>query len=132
MSCSLWTKNLQDEEPQVWRELGTAWDAKFGLAPGGRSTWDDQRYGFLLLGGFYCDGGVHATVQSMVNPTTQTVSMRIWPGLPPDLAISCECYLLGNWEEQWLKDCLSRYAALIDPLEKLHEVRVWMNSEGLR
>ena len=35
-------KNLQDGEPRVWRELNVAWDAKFGLAPGGRPTWDDK------------------------------------------------------------------------------------------
>ena len=103
------------------------------MAPGGggQPTWDDQRYGSLLLGGFCCDGGVNATVQSMVD-STQTVSMCIWPRLPLDLAISCECDLLGYWEEQWLKDCVSRYDALIDSLEKLHVVRTWMNWEGPR
>ena len=64
--------------------------------------------------------------------STQTVSMCIWPRLPLDLAISCECDLLGYWEEQWLKDCVSRYDALIDSLEKLHVVRTWMNWEGPR
>ena len=105
---------------------------KIRLGPGGgRPTWDEQRCGSLLLGGFYGYGGVNATVQSMLVPT-QTVSMRIWPGLPLDLAISGKCALLGCWEEQWLKDssCLSRYEAPIDALEKLHEVRTWMNSKG--
>ena len=67
----------------------------------------------------------------MVDPT-QTGSLRIWPGLPLDLAFSGECDLLGYWEEQWLKDCLSQYEQPIHSLEKLHEVRAWMNSEGLR
>ena len=95
-------KNLRDGEPRVWRELNSAQDAKFGLPTGGgRPTWDDQHYDSLLLGGFYGDGGVNATVQSMVDPT-QTVRMCILPGLPLDLrvAICCECYLLGYWEEQ--------------------------------
>ena len=123
-------KNLRDGEPRVWNELNAAWDAKFGLATGGRPTWDDQRYGSLVLGGFIGDGGVNATVQSMVDPT-QTVSMHIRPGLSLDLAISGECDLLGYWEEQWLKDCLSRYSSEepIDSLEKLHDVRARMNSE---
>ena len=45
-------KNLRDGEPRVWNELNVAssWDSKFGLAPGGRPTWDDQRYGSLVLG----------------------------------------------------------------------------------
>ena len=65
---------------------------------------------------------------------TQTVSMCLRPGLPLDLAISGECYLLGYWEEQWLKDCLSSYSSdePIDCLEKLHDVRARMNSEGPR
>ena len=87
-------KNLRDGEPRVWNELNAAWDAKFGLAPGGRPTWDDQRYCSLVLGGFIGDGGGNATVQSMVDPT-QTVSMHIRPGLSLDLAISGECDLLG-------------------------------------
>ena len=57
---------------------------------------------------------------------TQTVSMCLRPGLPLDLAISGECYLLGYWEEQWLRE------APIDSLEKLHEIGTWMNSEGPR
>ena len=44
---------------------------------------------------------------------------------PLDLTISGKCYLLGYWEEQWLKDCLGRYEAQIDSLEKLHEVCAW-------
>ena len=51
-------KNLRDGEPWVWKELNVARDAKFGLAPWGRPTWDDQRYGSLLLGEFYGDRGV--------------------------------------------------------------------------
>ena len=60
--------------------------------------------------------------------------MHIRPGLSLDLAISGECDLLGYWEEQWLKDCLSRYSSEepIDSLEKLHDVRARMNSEGPR
>ena len=59
---------------------------------------------------------------------TQTVSMRIWPGPPLDLTISGEGNLLSYW------DCLSRYhhEAPIDSLEKVHEVRARMNSEGPR
>ena len=124
-------KNLRDGEPRVWRELNAAWDAKFGLAPGGRPTWADDRYGSIVSGGFCCGGGVYATVQSMVDPT-QTESMHIRPGLSLDLAISGECDLLGYLEENWLKDCLSRYEAPLDSLEKLHEARAWMNTEGPR
>ena len=82
---------MRDGEPLVWRELNLVWDTKFGWAQGGRPTWDDQRYGSLLLGGFDCDGGVNAadnaTVQSMVEPSMRILS---WPGLPLDLAISSE------------------------------------------
>ena len=69
----------------------------------------------------------------MVDPA-QTLSMHIRPGLSLDLAISGECDLLGYWEEQRLKDCLSRYSSEdpIDSLEKLHDVRARMNSEGPR
>ena len=31
-------KNLRDGEPRVWRELNAAWDAQFGLPPGGGPT----------------------------------------------------------------------------------------------
>jgi len=124
-------KDLRDGEPRVWRELCAAWDAKFGLAPGEEPGWRDESYGSLLLGGFYGGGGVDVTVQSMIDPT-QTVSRRIFPGLPLDLAISGECDLLGCSDEQWLKDCLSHYEAPIESLERLHEVRLCMNSEGPR
>ena len=83
------------------------------MAPGGRPDWGDQRYGSHALGGFIGDGGANATVQSMVDPT-QTASMHIRPGLALDLAISGECDLLGFWEEQWLKDCLSRYSSELE------------------
>ena len=33
---------MLDGEPCVWNELNTAWDAKFGLAPGEQPTWDGQ------------------------------------------------------------------------------------------
>ena len=126
-------KNLRDGEPRVWNELNSAWDAKFGLAPGGRPGWDDQRYGSIVSGGFSGDGGVYATVQSMVDPT-QTEVIRIRPGLSLDLAISGECDLLGYYEENWLKDCLSHYSSdqPIESLEQLHDVRAWMSSEGPR
>ena len=87
-------KNLRDGEPRFWRELNAAWDAKFGLAPGGRPTWADNRYGSIISGGFCGGGGVYATVQSMVDPT-QTESMHVRPGLSLNLAISGECDLLG-------------------------------------
>ena len=67
----------------------------------------------------------------MVDPT-QTVSMDIRPGLSLDLAISEECNLLGYREDNQLKDCLSLYEAQLDSLEKLHEARPWMNTEGPR
>ena len=58
--------------------------------------------------------------------------MHIRPGLSLDLAISGECDLLGYLEENWLKDCLSRYEAPLDSLEKLHEARAWIKTEGPR
>ena len=58
--------------------------------------------------------------------------MHIRPGLSLDLAISGECDLLGFWEGNWLKGCLSRYEEQLDSLEKLHEARAWMNMEGPR
>ena len=98
---------------------------------GGRPTWADDRYGTIVSGGFCSGGGVYATVQSMVDPT-QTESMHIRPGLSLDLAISDKCDLLGYLEAKWLKDCLSRYEVPLDSLEKLHEARAWMNTEGPR
>ena len=103
-------KILLDGEPRVWRELNAAWDAKFSLPLEEQPTWDDQRYGSIVSGGFSSDKGVDAVVQSMVDPT-QTVSMLIRPGLSLDLAISGQCNLLGYWDEILLKDCLSRYEA---------------------
>ena len=99
--------------------------------PGGRPKLDDDRFGSIVSIGFSGGGGVYATVQSMVDPT-QTESMHIRPALSLDLAISGESDLLGQEEENRLKDCLCRYAGPIPFLEKLHKTRKWMNTEGPR
>ena len=71
-------KNLPDGVPRVWRELNAAWDAKFGLAPGGgQPTWAYDRYSSIVSGGFCDGGGVYATVQSMVD-STQRRKQAAW------------------------------------------------------
>ena len=125
--------NLRDGEPRVWKELNAAWDAKFGLAPGGQPTWADDRYacieGVLRWWGCPCHGTINGRSYS---DRDWSESMHIRPGLSLDLAISGKCDLLGYLEENWLKDCLSRYEAPLDSLEKLHEARAWIKTEGPR
>jgi hypothetical protein len=96
--------NMRAGEPRVWKELCDAWDATFGLAPGqGRPDVNRRRYGSLLC-----------------------------PDLHPlDYAISGECHRFTGDEDRWLRDCLNHYQPS-DSLEKLHDVRSSMVSEGPR
>ena len=124
-------KKLRETESRVWDELIRAWDRKFGLAPGERPTWNGQRYGSLLLGGFSDDEGYTLSVPSMVNASKQ-VKVKIWPGISLDLAISGESESLSAEEGRWLKDCLEYYRPPINSLEMLHDVRDSMLTEGPR
>ena len=99
---------MREGEPRVWRELIAASDAKFGLASGElRPNVNKRRYGSLF--------GTHT-----------------WSTLPLDYAISGECHLCTRGEERWLKDCLNHYDAMIDSLDKLHDTRECMVTEGPR
>lgn len=98
-------------EPRVWKELCTAWDATFGLAPGElRPNVEERRYGSLC----------------QVVDTTHR-----WPEQPLDYAISGECHLHTRGEDSWLRDCLYHYDPP-DSLEKLSDLRSSMVTEGPR
>jgi hypothetical protein len=102
---------MREGEPRVWSELLAAWDATFGLAPGElRPNVDARRYGSLL------------------HPADRDG----WSGHPLDYALSGERHLLGRVEHTWLQDCLYHYNPMIDSLEKLHDVRDSMVTEGPR
>ena len=98
-----------EPEHRVWRELCHAWDTTFRLAPGEvRPNRAERRYGFLF-------------------------GHQKWPEFALDIAISGESgRFLCSGEEDWLKDCLYHYTSNLDSLEKLHDVRGSMVTEGPR
>ena len=102
---------MRTGEPRVWRELIAAWDATFGLAAGEFvPNVDERRYG------------------SLTDPAIG------WSGNALDYALSGEACNLTRAEGYWLKDCQNYYHAVkeIDSLEKLHDVRECMVTEGPR
>jgi hypothetical protein len=102
---------MRDGEPRVWRELIAAWDATFGLAAGElRPNVHERRYG------------------SLTDPAIG------WSGNALDYALSGEACNLTRAEGYWLKDCQNYYHDVkeIDSLEKLHDVRECMVTEGPR
>ena len=102
---------MRDGEPRVWRELIAAWDATFGLAAGElRPNVNERRYG------------------SLTDPAIGR------PGNALDYALSGESCNFTSAEHHWLKDCQNYYQDVkeIDSLEKLHDVRECMVTEGPR
>jgi len=120
-------KNLRRDEPRVWNELRTAWDAKFGVDPDEGVTWENQRYGQLLWGGEFGDAQKQVTVVRpyMGPPESHGKPRQVhaWPGIALDLAIGGESDSFNSVEDNWLKDCLRYYRPPIDSLEKLRKVR---------
>lgn len=59
-------------------------------------------------------------------------TIRVFPGMPLELAIGGESDTLSDEEVDWLKDCLTYYRPPIESLEELHDVRERMRTEGPR
>ena len=119
-------KNLRDRAPRVWGDLNVTCDSNSGC------PLEGNQYGMTrAMVPFYSgditvmevslqriiDGRSHSDCEYS-NLAQTSYGPRHWPRL------AGECYLLGYWEEHWLKDC-SRYDVLIDSLEKLYEVGAW-------
>ena len=83
-------KNLRDRAPRVWGDLNVTCDSNSGC------PLEGNQYGMTrAMVPFYSgDFTVMEVSMPLVDPTL-TASMRIWPGLLLDLAMSDQCNLLG-------------------------------------